>query len=181
MQPFEFVMILISIILALGVKELLAGLSRILRGEIRPYWVHAIWIGTIFVMQLQYSWTLFDLEAREQWVFIDLIRLLTPPITLFLVSSLLFPVRAQDNDLSKFYFTIRKPVFALLAALLGYYTLLIFSATTLTAIQALSTVSLALLAVTPNKKVHELLTPIYAAGTIAFVATYTYTLGESVF
>ena len=66
MQPFEFVMILISIILALGVKELLAGVSRILRGELRVYWVHAIWIGTLFVMQLQYSWTLFDLEARER-------------------------------------------------------------------------------------------------------------------
>ena len=181
MQPFEFVMILISIILALGVKELLAGVSRILRGELKPYWAHGIWIGTLFVLQLQYSWTLFDLEARERWVFLDLIRLLTPPITLFLVSSLLFPVRAQDNDLSKFYFTIRKPVFALLAALMSYYTLLSFSPTTLTAIQALSALILASLAITPSKRVHELVTPLYAAATLGFVATYSYTLGDSVF
>ena len=156
-------------------------MSRILRGELQPYWVHAIWIGTLFVMQLQYSWTLFDLEAREKWVFLDLIRLLTPPITLFLVSSLLFPVRTEDNDLSVFYFTIRKPVFALLAGLMCYYTVLSFSLTTLTAIQALSTVILASLVFTPMKKVHELVTPLYAAATIGFVATYSYTLGESVF
>ncbi|MEM9255310.1 MAG: hypothetical protein AAGA91_07675 [Pseudomonadota bacterium] len=181
MQPFEFVMILVSIILALGVKELLAGVARMLRGELRPYWIHTLWIGILFVMQLQYSWTLFDLEAREKWVFLDLLRLLTPPITLFLVSSLLFPVRGQSDDLAEFYFTIRKPVFALLSGLMGYYTLLSFSPSILTAIQASSTVILASLVFTANKSVHKLVTPVYAAATLGFVATYSYTLGESVF
>jgi len=181
MQPFEFVMILISIILALGVKELLAGVSRILRGELRPYWVHGVWIGTLFVMQLQYSWTLFDLEAREQWVFLDLIRLLTPPITMFLVSALLFPARAQDNDLSEFYFAVRKPVFALLSGLMCYYTLLSLSPSMLTAIQGMSAIVLASLIFSPNKTLHGLVAPIYATATLGFVATYSYTLGESVF
>jgi hypothetical protein len=181
MKPFEFVMILISIILALGVKELLAGVSRILRGELKPYWIHGVWIGVLFIMQLQYSWTLFDLEAREEWVFLDLLRLLTPTITLFLVSSLLFPARDGEAELSEFYFEIRKPVFALLAGLMLYYTLLSLSFTTLTAAQTFSTAILVTLLITPNPKVHALLTLIYAVSTLGFVVSYSYTLGESVF
>ena len=181
MQAFEFVMVLISIILALGVKELLTGVSRILRGELKPYWAHSIWVATLFVLQLQYSWTLFDLEARETWVFLDLIRLLTPPVILFLVSSLLFPVRDQDTDLAAYYFAIHKPVFALLAGLMGYYTLLSLSLSTLTAIQAASTAILFSLFLTAKEKVHALVTPVYAVATLVFVASYSYTLGESVF
>jgi len=181
MRPFEFVMILISIILALGVKELLSGVSRILRGELKPYWIHGIWIGVLFIMQLQYSWTLFDLEAREEWVFLDLLRLLTPTITLFLVSSLLFPARDRDAGLSEFYFEIRKPVFGLLTGLMLYYTVLSLSFTTLTAVQIVSTAIMGTLLVTPNPKAHALLTPIYAVSTLGFVASYSYTLGESIF
>lgn len=59
MNAFEFVMILVTIIVALGVAELRVGIARILRGELKLYWIHAIWIFTLFVMQLQYCWTLF--------------------------------------------------------------------------------------------------------------------------
>lgn len=181
MRPFEFVMTLISIILALGVKELLAGVSRILRGELKPYWIHEVWIGVLFIMQLQYSWTLFDLEAREEWVFLDLLRLLTPPVTLFLVSSLLFPARDREAELSEFYFEIRKPAFVLLAGLMLYYTALSLSFTILTAVQITSAAIMVILLITPNVKVHALLTLIYAVSTVGFVASYSYTLGESVF
>jgi len=181
MQAFEFVMILISIILALGVKELLAGVSRILRGELRSYWVHSLWVVILFIMQLQYSWTLFDLEARETWVFLDLIRLLTPTVVLFLVSSLLFPERGESSDLSEFYFQICRPVFALLSGLMAYYTVLSLSLSVLTGIQAASTGILFTLFCKSNPKTHQLVSPLYAAATLGFVATYSYTLGESVF
>ena len=91
MQPFEFVMVLVSIIVALGVAELLAGVVRILRGELRFYWIHGLWVFNLLILQLQYCWALFDLEARGEWVFVDLVRVLTPPIMLFLASSLLVP------------------------------------------------------------------------------------------
>jgi hypothetical protein len=93
MAPFEFVMTLVSIIVALGVAELLVGIARILRSELKPYWIHAIWVFTLLVMQLQYSWSLFDLEARNEWVFIDLVRLLAPPMQVH------FSFRVERNAL----------------------------------------------------------------------------------
>lgn len=42
MQPFEFVMVVISIIVAPVVAERLAGVARSLRRELRFYSVHAL-------------------------------------------------------------------------------------------------------------------------------------------
>ena len=46
MQLFEFLMVLVSIIVGLGVAELLTGLARLLRARksVRFYWVHALLI-----------------------------------------------------------------------------------------------------------------------------------------
>jgi hypothetical protein len=150
MAPFEFVMTLVSIIVALGVAELLVGIARILRSELKPYWIHAIWVFTLLVMQLQYSWSLFDLEARNEWVFIDLVRLLAPPITLFLASSLLFPSRTERIDL-------------------------------LTAVQFAGVAMATMLFATDRARVHAALTLAYAAATVFFVASFSYTLGDSAF
>ena len=181
MQPFEFVMVVVSIIIALGVAELLAGVARILRGELRPYWIHAIWVFNLLILQLQYCWSLFDLQARNEWVFVDLVRLLTPPIALFLVSSLIFPARNDRGELVEFYYSKRRPVFGLLGALMLYYGILNFSLDAVSATQISGIAIMALLFLTPNPRAHALLTLAYTAGTLFFVASFSYTLGESSF
>jgi hypothetical protein len=181
MNPFEFVMILVTIIVALGVAELLVGIARILRGELKLYWIHAIWIFTLFVMQLQYCWTLFDLEAKSEWVFIDLVRLLAPPITLFLASSLLFPSRGERIDLEEYYFAKRKPIFGLLSCVMLYYGALSLSLSVLSAVQFSAAATTVTLFTTARPPVHAVLTLVYAAATLFFVASFSYTLGDSVF
>jgi hypothetical protein len=181
MNPFEFVMILVTIIVALGVAELLVGIARILRGELKLYWIHAIWIFTLFVMQLQYCWTLFDLEAKSEWVFIDLVRLLAPPITLFLASSLLFPSRGERIDLEEYYFAKRKPIFGLLFCVLFYYGILSLSLSLLSAFQFACVAMTAMLFTTDRPSVHAVLTLACAVATVLFVASFSYTLGNSVF
>jgi hypothetical protein len=181
MAPFEFVMTLVSIIVALGVAELLVGIARILRSELKFYWIHAIWVFTLLVMQLQYSWSLFDLEARNEWVFIDLVRLLAPPITLFLASSLLFPSRTERIDLEEYYFAKRKPIFGLLFCVMLYYALLSLSPSFLTAVQFAGVAMATMLFATDRARVHAALTLAYAAATVFFVASFSYTLGDSAF
>ena len=181
MQPFEFVMIVVSIIVALGVAELLVGVARILRGELSPYWIHAIWVVNLLVLQLQYCWSLFDHEARSEWVFVDLVMLLTPPIILFLVSSLLFPGRDDRGELAEFYYSKRKPVFGLLAGLMLYYGILNFSMSAVSATQISGIAVMAVLFFTPHPLTHALLTLAYTAGTLFFVASFSYKLGEMSF
>lgn len=181
MNPFEFVMVLVSIIVALGVAELLAGIARIMRGELQVYWIHAVWIFTLLVMQLQYCWSLFDLEARNEWVFLDLVRLLTPPITLFLASSLLFPSRTERVDLEEYYFAKRKPVFALLFGVMFFYGILSLSVSLLSLLQFAGVAMMGTLFMTDRPQIHAALTLAYAVANLFFVASFSYTLGESAF
>ena len=181
MNPFEFVMVLVSIIIALGVAELLAGIARILRGELKLYWIHAIWVFTLLVMQLQYCWSLFDLEAKSEWVFLDLVRLLTPPITLFLASSLLFPSRTERIDLEEYYFAKRKPIFGLVSGVMFYYGIWSFSVSLLSAFQFAVFAMTMMLFATERPSVHAVLTVVCVVANILFVASFSYTLGNSAY
>ena len=55
MGAFEYLSVLISIILALGMTRVLAGVGEMLqaRSRRRVYWVHAIWIINVFL----YLWS----------------------------------------------------------------------------------------------------------------------------
>ena len=71
-----------------------------------------------FLSLLQYCWALFSIESQSHWVFLEFVGLLTPPILLYLVASLLFPSSGGDLDMTRFYYSSRKPIFGLLAALM---------------------------------------------------------------
>ena len=51
MDPFSYLSVLISIVLALGMTRVLAGVGDMLQARSRRhiYWVHAVWIVSAFV------------------------------------------------------------------------------------------------------------------------------------
>ena len=60
MGAFEYLSVLISIILALGMTRVLAGVGEMLQAlsRRRVYWVHAIWIINVF-LYLVVAWWIF--------------------------------------------------------------------------------------------------------------------------
>ena len=60
MSLFEFLMVLVSIIIGLGLAEVLTGVARMIRsrGSIATYWVHALGVCMIFAALLQQWWLL---------------------------------------------------------------------------------------------------------------------------
>jgi hypothetical protein len=56
MGAFEYLSVLISIILALGITRVLAGVGEMLqaRGHRRIYWVHVVWIVNLFIYRDQF-------------------------------------------------------------------------------------------------------------------------------
>jgi hypothetical protein len=181
MQPFEFIMVVPSIIIGLAIAELLSGVARVLRGELRPYWIHEIWVFTVFLLLVQYCWSLFDLAARNEWVFLDLVNLLAPPIVLFLVSSLLFPGESDRTPLADFYYSKRKPVFGLLAVLMLYYFLQEFSISAAEIAELSGFATLVVLFQTTRARLHAVLSVVYALVFVLFIAAFSYKLGESAF
>jgi hypothetical protein len=99
MGAFEYLSVLISIILALGMTRVLAGVGEMLqaRSRRRVYWVHAIWIINVFLFLVVAWWIFYRWRNQQPWTFFLFIFVLISPTLLYLASLLLFP-REGDVD-----------------------------------------------------------------------------------
>ena len=71
MDAFEYISVLTSIILGLGMAQLLLGVSRIIQDpeHVKPYWVHLSWVLTMFIYSVFWWWWEFNLNQIEVWTF----------------------------------------------------------------------------------------------------------------
>ena len=99
MGAFEYLSVLISIILALGMTRVLAGVGEMLqaRSRRRIYWVHVIWIVNLFVYLVIAWWIFYRWRDQQPWNFYLFLFVLISPTILYLASLLLFP-REGDVD-----------------------------------------------------------------------------------
>jgi hypothetical protein len=118
MSLFEFLMILLSIIVGLGLAEVLTGIAGILRegrqAEFR--WIHSAMIMTVFVALLQVFWESWGLQGQETWTFPGMVLMLALPVILFLVAHLLFPADYPQPDLGEYYFARSRLIWSLALA-----------------------------------------------------------------
>ncbi len=65
MTRFEYVSVLISIIIAFGVAEIISGWGqRILHPErFRPFWIQTAWTGLILLLMVQFWWGFWQCSA----------------------------------------------------------------------------------------------------------------------
>ena len=115
MDLFEFLLVVVSIILGLGIAELLGGVVRLLRGDLIPGKLHALWILIVFQLQVQLSWGLWGLRDREAWRYPEFMLLLLGPGLLYMSAAVLFPsvgsMAADQHLLNR-----RRPFFLLNAS-----------------------------------------------------------------
>ena len=109
MTQFEYVMVLMSLILGLGITQILFGVSNlILRwNKTRFYFPHILCILFVFIMHIQEWWVNYEYSfSITKWRFSMFSFLIVYPIILFLMARLLFPVKMNTNrtDLKMFYF-----------------------------------------------------------------------------
>ena len=88
MSLFEFLMVLVSLIIGLGVAELLSGVAQAIRHRksINFYWVHITFILIVFVALLQQWWEIWGVREVASWTFAGLLMMLGGPIGLFLIA-----------------------------------------------------------------------------------------------
>ena len=109
MSPFEYVTILISIILGLGITQLVTGIADIIheRECVKLYWPHSLWIPIIFFLLIQEWWDIYTLRDYDTWRLPVFLFLSLYPINLFILARLLFPLSLSENshvDFKQFYF-----------------------------------------------------------------------------
>ena len=93
MGAFEYLSVLISIILALGMTRVLAGVGEMLQARMRPriYWVHVVWIVNLFTYLVVAWWIFYRWRNQQEWSFYLFVFVLISPTILYLASILLFP------------------------------------------------------------------------------------------
>ncbi|NIP81022.1 MAG: hypothetical protein GWM90_18120, partial [Gemmatimonadetes bacterium] len=106
MELFEFLMILVSIIIGLGVTEVLSGAARLLRARdgVRPYWIHVLLQVGVFLALIQNWWESWDLRLLPELSYVQACVLLLGPIILFLMAHLLYPDPVPGADLRAYYY-----------------------------------------------------------------------------
>jgi hypothetical protein len=100
MAAFEYLSVLISIILALGMTRVLAGVGEMLqaRRQHRIYWVHIVWIINVFIYLVVAWWIFYRWRNQQSWNFYLFVFVLISPTILYLASMLLFPREGGSDE-----------------------------------------------------------------------------------
>ena len=185
MNLFEFLLVIVSIVLGLGIGELLGGLVRILRGDLAPGWLHSLWMLIVFQLQVQLAWALWGLRAREQWLYPEFLLLLLAPMLLYLTAAVLFPAAASNENLDIHLLRRRRPFFLLIASyvvetdLFGW--LLLDERWILGAqlMRLMAFVALGVLAITRNRPLHFALGFLILGSQLWFTYMFTFVVGAA--
>lgn len=122
MDNFSYLSVLISIVLGLGITQILAGFGRWVenRATFPAYAPSILWAVLLLVMHIQTWWSMYGLRQHEHWTFLQFFVVLLQPIVLYLLSSLVLPSQGSAvADLKSNYDAQRRWFFALLMALLA--------------------------------------------------------------
>jgi len=168
---FDYLGVLISIILGLALTHLLRGLSRLIhmRRTIKPYWVQVVWTFNIVLYVLAYWWGMYWWKHQAAWTVQQFFFLISYATVVFMLGSMLYPPETpSDLDLERHFFDNRKWFFGiqLLAVLLDIPETLLKGVGGLRAVPTEYVVVMPLFIaiavtglVTANRKVHAVLAP----------------------
>lgn len=168
MELFEFLMVLVSIIIGLAIAELLTGTARLLRARnsVDFYWLHTVLILGVGFAMLQIWWESWSLRALPEVSFLQLCLLLANPISLFLIAHLLFPDRDGTRRMSEYYMDQAPLIwgFAILGTVAGTFLLPLAMGETILRpnnISGFPMIALFLaLILSKRRRVHEVLVPL---------------------
>ena len=117
-NAFEYLSVLISIVLALGMTRVLAGVGEMLQARIhrRIYWVHVIWTLNLFIYLVVAWWIFYRWRNQQEWTFLLFFFVLISPTVLYLASMLLFPrdgTADESVDYQTHYYANHRAFFAI--------------------------------------------------------------------
>jgi hypothetical protein len=100
---FEFVTVMISIILALSLGQLLTGLTFLIKTDRQVRWhaPHTLWLVFMWPTLVNHWWSLWDFNTLE-WNYAAFMYVLIAPVLIAFAVGLLSPDRSDSasNDLA---------------------------------------------------------------------------------
>lgn len=111
MSLFEFIVGMISIILALAIAQLFVGVAELMqrRAHVRFFLPHGIWIANLFLITFLHWWSLWTFRDLS-WNFAMFFYSLLGPSLLFFAATMLSPRdrSSETIDVMAHYLNIRQ-------------------------------------------------------------------------
>lgn len=105
----------VSLIYGLGVANVLAHLSSLIKRAKSAdwFWVHTIWTVYLLVAMPSWWWVLQNWARMPKIGYFSYLSMLIVPSLLFIMSELLFPERSPTAsvDLKSHFFAVKRPFF----------------------------------------------------------------------
>ncbi len=121
-DAFNYVAVLVSIVTGLAATRLMSALSEMIQFANRPraYWIHVLWILTLFIELMLYWWVLYRWHSAPAWNFFLFVWVTIPGILVYLASAVLFPGELEATgspDWRDYYYKNRRGFFFIFGAI----------------------------------------------------------------
>jgi hypothetical protein len=187
MDAFNYVSVIMSVVIGLGLSQLLTGTAELVkaRRRIKFYWVHLLWIPLIFVGHIFLWWTMWNLRLIRNWNFFSFLVLLLAPVLLYVAAAFLIPRVESDVfiNLREYFYENSSAFFGVIAAftaVLGAENWLLtgrLSPAPVTGIFAFWFVLLCISAIVKNARYHAIIALLFGLLFLLFVLRFGLRLG----
>jgi hypothetical protein len=115
MSEFEYASVVVSIVLALGIAEILRFLADTLRepGARQLYWVHLLWMVVLLELHMEFWWRMWAFKDQLT-VGPELAVVLVGPALLFMATRTLLPGPQDSADMQQLYYRRKSAFFTML-------------------------------------------------------------------
>jgi hypothetical protein len=118
MSAFEYVSVMVTVVLALAVARLLTFLATVIANpeRVQVYWLHLLWTVLLLVLNLQAWLILWRLHGQSEFPIGQIVMMVLAASLIFVAAHVLVPEIRHDErvDLRAYYLRIRIPLFATL-------------------------------------------------------------------
>lgn len=119
MTLFEYLSVLVSIILSFGIIRLLEGLPVVFKRE-RGYVIQGLWVVIVLWLHIHVWWVLWSYSTDVTWNYLRFLILLADPLLLYSLAITLVPRDlVPTGSWRDHFYGIRVRLFVLLAAWMG--------------------------------------------------------------
>ena len=120
MESFNYLSVLISIILGLAIAQVLQGVRGLIltRKKVKLYAPTVIWTGMALLVAIQGWWASFSMHQQATWNFLGLLVIVLQAVSVYMIAALVLPDPKGDTvvDLREHYFAHRHWFFGALLA-----------------------------------------------------------------
>jgi hypothetical protein len=106
-DAFSYLSVLLSIVLGLGLTQILTAIGRLIRHRerVRVHWLPLLWAGVMLLIYVQVWWSMYGLRLRREWTFLTFGIVLAQTATLYLMAAVALPEQVDDTgtDLGTYF------------------------------------------------------------------------------